>query len=44
LSGLISEPIKGAKKKGVLGATAGVGKGIAGLIFKPVAGNPKILF
>jgi len=39
LAGLVAEPIKGAKKKGMLGATAGIGKGIAGLIFKPVAGT-----
>lgn len=39
LVGLVSEPMKGAKKRGIKGATAGLGKGIVGLIFKPVAGT-----
>jgi len=37
--GLVAEPIKGAKKKGLKGVTQGLGKGVVGLIFKPVAGS-----
>ena len=36
---MIIEPIKGAKKSGLKGITFGVGKGLIGLIFKPVAGS-----
>mmetsp|Transcript_20359 Transcript_20359/g.17659 ORF Transcript_20359/g.17659 Transcript_20359/m.17659 type:complete len:190 (-) Transcript_20359:300-869(-) len=37
--GLLAEPVKGARKKGFKGATKGLGKGVVGLIFKPVAGT-----
>jgi vacuolar protein sorting-associated protein 13A/C len=39
LSGIVVEPYKGAKERGVKGATIGVGKGIIGLVAKPVAGT-----
>ena len=39
VTGLVVEPIKGAKSDGVKGATLGVGKGILGLICKPIAGS-----
>ena len=39
VAGVVLEPIRGAKKKGIKGATQGIGKGILGLIFKPVAGT-----
>lgn len=39
VAGIVIEPIKGAKKKGLKGATIGVGKGLLGLICKPVAGG-----
>ena len=39
VAGLVVEPIKGAKSNGVKGASLGVGKGILGLIWKPIAGS-----
>ena len=39
ITGLVTEPYKGAKKKGAKGAAVGVGKGIIGLVAKPVAGT-----
>jgi hypothetical protein len=39
VTGIVVEPFKGAKEKGVKGATIGVGKGILGLICKPIAGS-----
>uniref|UniRef100_A0A7S3J189 Uncharacterized protein n=1 Tax=Euplotes harpa TaxID=151035 RepID=A0A7S3J189_9SPIT len=39
VAGLVVEPYKGAKSEGVKGATLGVGKGILGLICKPIAGS-----
>jgi vacuolar protein sorting-associated protein 13A/C len=39
ISGIISEPIKGGKKNGSKGAIAGVGKGLVGLIIKPISGT-----
>jgi hypothetical protein len=39
VSGLWMQPIDGAKKEGTLGLWKGVGKGIGGLVLKPVAGR-----
>ena len=39
VAGVVLEPIKGAKKKGVKGGAKGFGKGMLGLICKPVAGS-----
>ena len=39
IGGLIYEPYKGAKENGFKGATKGIGKGILGLVCKPVAGT-----
>ena len=39
ITGLVTEPYKGAKKKGAKGAAVGVGKGLIGLVAKPVAGT-----
>ena len=39
VAGLVTEPVKGAKAKGFKGATIGVGKGLLGLVCKPVAGG-----
>lgn len=36
--GVFVEPYKGAKAKGAKGAAVGVGKGLVGLVAKPVAG------
>jgi len=39
VTGVVTEPVKGAKAGGFKGAVKGVGKGILGLFFKPVAGT-----
>jgi len=39
ITGLVTEPYKGAKSKGAKGAFVGVGKGLVGLVSKPVAGT-----
>ena len=39
IGGLVYEPYKGAKKKGAKGFTVGIGKGMIGLVAKPVAGT-----
>jgi len=38
LTGLVTQPLRGAEKEGAAGAIKGIGKGIGGLIFKPAAG------
>lgn len=38
ISGLVTQPLKGAEKEGAGGLVKGFGKGIGGLITKPVAG------
>lgn len=37
VSGLVTQPLKGAEKEGARGLVKGMGKGIGGLIFKPAA-------
>lgn len=39
VAGVILEPVRGAKKGGAKGGAIGLGKGILGLICKPVAGT-----
>lgn len=39
VAGVVVQPVVGAKNKGVKGATIGVGKGLLGLICKPIAGS-----
>lgn len=43
ITGLVMEPIRGARTRGFKGATIGLGKGILGLVCKPVAGTIKFL-
>ncbi|KAI1740451.1 hypothetical protein F4680DRAFT_118973 [Xylaria scruposa] len=38
ITGLVTQPLKGAEKEGGAGLIKGFGKGIGGLIFKPAAG------
>ena len=38
VTGVVSEPYKGAKKKGAKGAAMGIGKGLVGLVAKPIGG------
>ena len=42
VSGLVTQPLEGAKKEGVVGLIKGFGKGIGGVVLKPGAG--KLLF
>ena len=39
IAGVVYEPYKGARQKGAKGAAVGVGKGLIGLVAKPVAGT-----
>lgn len=39
ISGLITQPIEGAKKQGVAGLIKGFGKGLGGVVLKPGAGK-----
>lgn len=39
ISGLVTQPMKGAEKEGTAGLIKGFGKGIGGLVFKPAAGK-----
>ena len=38
LAGVILDPLRGAEREGALGFVKGVGKGLTGLVVKPVAG------
>ena len=39
VAGVITEPVRGAKKGGIKGGAVGLGKGMLGLVCKPVAGT-----
>ena len=39
IAGLALEPYKGAKKMGLKGAFLGLGKGLVGLVVRPIAGS-----
>ena len=39
ITGLVTEPYKGARKTGPKGFAAGIGKGLIGVVAKPVAGT-----
>ncbi|KAF2222008.1 hypothetical protein BDZ85DRAFT_264741 [Elsinoe ampelina] len=43
ITGLVTQPWQGAQKDGVGGLVAGIGKGVAGFIAKPLAGSVGIL-
>jgi hypothetical protein len=38
ITGLVTQPMKGARESGIGGFLTGLGKGIGGAIFKPAAG------
>ena len=38
VTGLVTQPIKGAKEHGTIGLVKGIGKGLGGLLLKPTAG------
>ena len=39
VSGVVTEPYYGAKKKGFKGGSIGLGKGLGGLIYRPIRGG-----
>lgn len=39
ISGLVTQPLEGAKKEGMAGFVKGFGKGIGGVVLKPGAGE-----
>lgn len=39
LSGMVTQPLKGAQKEGAVGLAKGFGKGIGGLVLKPASGK-----
>lgn len=39
VAGVVNEPYKGVKKGGIKGGTKGLGKGMLGLVCKPVKGT-----
>lgn len=43
ISGLVTEPVKGAKQEGASGALKGFGKGLGGIYWKPLAGVAGLL-
>lgn len=44
ISGLVTQPMNGAKKEGAAGLVKGIGKGIGGLVLKPGAGESLLFF
>jgi len=43
MSGLVTQPMKGAQEGGLVGGLMGFGKGLGGAVFKPAAGKRKSL-
>lgn len=39
ISGLVTQPFKGARKEGTAGFFKGIGKGVGGIVLKPGAGQ-----
>jgi hypothetical protein len=39
ITGLVTQPLRGAEKEGAAGLLKGIGKGIGGLVLKPGAGQ-----
>ena len=39
VAGVVTEPVKGAKQGGIKGGAAGFGRGLVGLVCKPVKGT-----
>lgn len=39
ITGLVTQPLRGAEKDGAAGLIKGIGKGIGGLVLKPGAGE-----
>ena len=38
MSGVVTQPLKGARRGGFFGFVKGIGKGLVGLVFKPISG------
>ena len=43
LTGVITKPVEGAKKKGIKGLLSGAWQGVSGLVIKPVSGTLDLL-
>ena len=39
VTGLVTQPVEGARQEGTLGFAKGLGKGLGGAMIKPIAGN-----
>lgn len=39
MTGLVTQPMKGAEEGGFMGGLMGFGKGVGGAVFKPAAGS-----
>jgi hypothetical protein len=44
ITGLVTQPLRGAEKEGTAGLLKGIGKGIGGLVLKPGAGQYCFLY
>lgn len=44
ISGLVTQPLEGAKKDGLFGLIKGFGKGLGGVVLKPQAGKYEVPF
>ena len=42
ITGLVTQPLRGAKREGMSGLIKGFGKGIGGIVIKPQAGALRI--
>jgi len=42
VTGLFQQPAEGARKEGPLGFAKGLGKGLGGVVLKPIAGQSQI--
>ena len=42
LTGLVTQPVKGAKKEGFVGAMKGIRKGLGGVVLKPSVGKSRV--
>jgi len=39
ITGIVTQPIEGARKEGAVGALKGIGKGLIGAVLKPAIGT-----
>ena len=43
-TGVVTQPIKGGREEGLPGVYKGIGKGLGGLFFKPLAGKAHLAY